>query len=150
MPITFSVTEHFNAPNDKIFDALTDYDGTRHWMKGFVRIEKVKNDKVETGSVWRATRKLFGREATEEFEALKVIPGKELIMRIDGTKGSSGKGEYIFQYLFEPKNSGTDVTMTGEIKGLKGFQYFIANVFKGMMKKSCAKDLHDLRAYLNA
>ncbi|MBL7742462.1 MAG: SRPBCC family protein [Chitinophagaceae bacterium] len=150
MPIQFTLTEHFHVAKEKVFEGLTNLDAARSWMKGFVRIEKIKGDKVEPGAVWRETRKMFGKEATEEFEVTSVIPDKEIRLRVDGTKGSSRKGEYLFQYLLEEKNGGTEVTLNGEIAGLKGFSAFIGKLFAGMFKKACRKDLLSLKQHLES
>lgn len=148
MPIQFAVSEHFAAPKEKVFDGLTDLDSAKIWMKGFISIEKIKGSRVETGAVWRETRKMFGKAATEEFEVLSVIPNQEIRLRVDGTKGTSKKGEYLFQYLLEEKNGGTMVTLNGEIKGLRGFSAFMGKLFKGMFKKACIKDVQALKKYL--
>lgn len=150
MSIKFSATQHFSVPKEKVFDGLTNLDGAQDWMKGFVSIEKIKGERIETGSVFRETRKMFGKSATEEFEATHVVPGKEINLRVDGAKGSSKKGEYLFQYLLEDKNGGTDVVMNGEIAGLKGISAFFGKLFVGMFKKACLKDLQALKNHLES
>jgi carbon monoxide dehydrogenase subunit G len=149
MPLQFSVTEQFNMPVEKVFNGLTDLDAAQHWMKGFDAIEKIKGTRVETGAVWRETRKMYGKKATEEFEVLSVIPNKEIQLRVDGTKGTTGKGEFLFQYNLEEKNNGTQVTLNGEIKGLKGIAAFFGKLFIGGFKKACVKDLQALNTYLS-
>jgi carbon monoxide dehydrogenase subunit G len=148
MVITFSGTQHIAAPKEKVFDTLTDLEGTKNWMKGFVRAELIKGNKVETGAVWRATRKMFGKDSTEEFEATLVAPPNEVRMQIDGSKGTSGKGMYYFQYLLADKNGGTDITMNGEIVGIRGVMAFIMKLFMGFFKKALMKDLKTLKEYL--
>jgi uncharacterized protein YndB with AHSA1/START domain len=150
MAIQFSATEHFNFSNEKVFEGLTDLDAAKDWMKGFVNIEKIKGSKVEHGPVWRKTRKMFGKKATEEFEVISVIPGKEIKLRVDGTKGTSKKGEYLFHYILQEREGGTDVTLNGEIAGLKGIAAFFGKLFVGMFKKACVKDLLSLRTYLES
>jgi carbon monoxide dehydrogenase subunit G len=148
MAATFSCTQHIAAPKQKVFDTLTNFEGTRNWMKGFVRVEMIKGDKVEAGAIWRATRKMFGKDSTEEFEATLVSPPNEIRMQIDGSKGTSGKGMYYFRYLLEEKNGETDVTMSGEIAGLKGIMAFFLKLFMPFFKKALTKDLKTLKEYL--
>lgn len=148
MPTQFSATEYFNLPAEKVFAGLTDLDAAQHWMKGFMGIEKIKGTKVEPGAVWRESRKMFGRKATEEFEVVSVIPDKEIRLRIDGSKGSSGKGEFLFHYILNSKDAGTNVTLNGEVKGLKGISAFFFKLFAGSFKKACVKDLQSLHHYL--
>jgi hypothetical protein len=148
MVIQFTIAEQFNLPADKVFIALTDFDETKKWMKGLVSIEKLKGDKVETGSEWRATRKMFGKNASEVFEAVSIIPYKEIKLKVDGARGSSKKGIFLFNYIFSPTATGTQVEMHGEILGFKGFAAFMCKLMMGFFKKSCGKDLKSLKEYL--
>ena len=150
MPIQFSATEHFDLPSEKVFAGLTDLDAAKNWMNGYVSIEKIKGAKVEPGAIWRETRKMFGKNATEEFEVISVIPNKEIRLRVDGTKGTSKKGEYLFHYLLQEQNGGTDVILTGEIKGLKGIAAIFGKLFAGTFKKACMKDIQSLKKYLES
>ncbi len=81
---------------------------------------------------------------------ISAEPYNEIKLRVDGTKGTMGKGEFLFHYKLEEKNGGTDVTFNGEIKGLKGFAGFFAKLFAGSFKKACTKDLKALKNYLEA
>lgn len=135
MAIQFSATEHFTVSKEKVFEGLTDLESAKDWMKGLVNIEKIKGSRVEPGGVWRETRKMYGKQATEEFEVISVIPGKEIKLRVDGTKGTSKKGEYLFHYILQERDGGTDVILNGEIAGLKGIAAFFGKLFVGMFKK---------------
>jgi uncharacterized protein YndB with AHSA1/START domain len=150
MSIQFTATEHFSVSKEKVFEGLTDLDGAQNWMKGFKSIEKIRGEKIEPGTTWRETRKIFGKAATEEFEVTSVIPSEEIKLRVDGTKGTSKKGEYVFHYLLQEKDGGTDVIMNGEIAGLKGISAFFGKLFLGMFKKACLKDLHALKQHLES
>jgi uncharacterized protein YndB with AHSA1/START domain len=148
MAISFTLTEHINAPKEKVFDTLTDLDGARQWMKGFVRIEKLKGNRIEPGAVWRETRKMFGKEATEEFEVVSVIPNKEIRLRVDGTKGASKKGEYLFHFLLNEEAGGTRVVVNGEIAGLKGFSAFLGKLFVGMFRKAHVREMRAMKKHI--
>ncbi len=74
MPVEFTVQQHFaNAP-DRVFQALTDLEGAANWMPGFVKVEILSKGAFGLGTQWRATRKLFGKAATEEFEVTRFEP----------------------------------------------------------------------------
>ncbi len=150
MPVQFTITVPFNVTPEKVYDGLTNLGEAHHWMKGYISIEMIKGNKIETGAVFRETRKFFGKPATEEFEVVSAIPNKEIKFRIDGTKGSSKKGEYLFHYALQPNNGGTDLTVDGQIRGLKGFSALMAKLFAGMFKKSHIKELNALRAFLES
>jgi uncharacterized protein YndB with AHSA1/START domain len=148
MAIQFTLSEQIAAPKEKVFAALTDFSTVGQWMKGFVRIDRIKGEGFNTGDVWRETRKMFGREATEEFEVTGLVPNKEIRLYIDGTKGSSKKVVYNFQYLLEDKDGGTLLTLNGEVMGMKGFAGFMFKLFKGVFKKALLKDIRDMKAWI--
>lgn len=148
MPVQFTATEHFPLPVEKVFAGLTNLQEAHKWMNGYMRLEMIKGTRIEPGAVWRETRKLYGREATEEFEVTGIVPNSEINLRVDGSKGTSKKGVFIFQYILHSNNGGTDVTLNGEVQGLKGITAFIFKLFSGSFKKACVKDLVALRNYL--
>ncbi len=148
MPIEFSVTQHIPGPPDRVFRVLTDLDAAADWMPGFVRIEKLDKGALGVGSEWRETRVFFGREATEQFEVTRLDSPNELSVRVDGSKGSSRRGEYLFDYRLHPKGGGTDVTLHGTIRGLGRFGTLVGRLFVGHYKKACANDLRALAEHL--
>ena len=150
MAIQFNFEEHFNVPREKVYEALTDLDGAKNWMQGFIGIEKIKGTRIENGAVWRESRKMFGKTATEEFEVISVIPNREIKLRVDGTKGSSKKGEYLFHYILDSEGNGTNVKINGEIAGLKGMAAFFGKMIVGFFKKAHVKEMRALKTYLES
>lgn len=148
MALDFSVTQHFVGAPLRVFAALTDLDGAAAWMPGFVRIERVGGPAFGPGTRWRETRKLFGKEATEEFEVTACRAPGHIAVRVDGAKGSSKRGEYLFDYTLAPARSGTDVTLRGEIRGLGGFGMLVGRLLIGPYRKACAQDLASLARHL--
>lgn len=94
--IAFQLSERMNAPVECVFGAMTSIDEAADWLPGAGRIENVTGGELKVGSVWRETRNMFGREATEEFEVTEIVPNERLGLYVDGTKGSSQSGEYRF------------------------------------------------------
>ncbi len=148
MALEFSITHHFAGAPHRVFAALTDLEGAAAWMPGFVRIERVSGPAFGPGTRWRETRKLFGKEATEEFEVTACRSPRHLAVRVDGAKGSSKRGQYLFDYSLAPAGSGTDVTLRGEIRGLGGFGMLVGRLLVGPYRKACAKDLAALARHL--
>jgi uncharacterized protein YndB with AHSA1/START domain len=148
MAIEFTVTQQISSAPDRVFHALTDLDSADQWMPGFVRIEKLSEGEFGVGTEFRETRKFLGKEATEQFEVTRCQPPTGLSLRVDGKKGSSRRGEYLFDYRLEPKNVGTGVTLHGEIRGLGRFGTLLGKLFLGSYKKACAKDLRALAEHL--
>jgi uncharacterized protein YndB with AHSA1/START domain len=149
--IQFEVVETVQAPLMQVFLALTDLDGAGAWMPGLVRMESLGPGPGVVGGGWRETRRMFGREATEEFQVTAVERPHRLELRVDGSRGSSGRGEYLFTYRLDPRDDGaTVVRLTGEIRGLTGVAGVVGRLFAGTYRKSCAKDLAALKRHLEA
>jgi carbon monoxide dehydrogenase subunit G len=148
MPIQFEVTETVQATPDHVFDALTDLDEAGQWMAGLTEIETLGEGAAAVGGGWRETRRLFGREATEEFEVTAHDRPRLLGLRVDGSRGSSGRGEYVFTYRLEPRATGTEVRLSGEIRGLTGIAGVVGRLFAGTYRKSCARDLAALKRHV--
>lgn len=151
MALAFSITQHFAQPPARVFAALTDLEGAAAWMPGFVRIARVRGAHgFGPGTTWRETRRLFGREATEEFEVTACRPLRHIGIRVDGTRGSSGRGEYLFDYTLAPAPGGTAVTLRGEIRGLGVLGMLIGRLLVGPYRRACARDLGALARHLES
>ncbi|MRG93396.1 SRPBCC family protein [Polyangium spumosum] len=147
--LTFTSEHHIDAPPERVFAAMANPEGFGDWMQGFVRAERVTPGDFGVGTEFRETRKMFGREATEHFEVTTCEPGKRLGLRVDGTKGTTGKGEYRFVYDFEPAGTGTLLRTSAVIEMPGGlFTKIIGKLMGGAFKKACDKDLDALKAYV--
>ncbi|QWC23453.1 SRPBCC family protein [Bacillus haikouensis] len=148
MSIPFEVKRSFQVTKEEAYAGLLDLDSAHRWMQGLVRIERMDEGPLEEGSEWRETRKMFGKEATEHFEVAELAVPDKIVLRCDGTKGTTGKGEFIFTYLLTSRGDATDVTMLGEIRGLAGMSKWLGKLMVGSFKKACTKDLDCLKDYL--
>ncbi|HLT55104.1 MAG TPA: SRPBCC family protein [Bacillota bacterium] len=148
MSIHFEVTRTFNVSKERTYDALLDLDAAKNWMQGFVGIERLDEGPIKEGSEWKETRKMFGKEATEHFEVVELKKPEKIVLRCDGTKGTTGKGEYIYTYTVQSAGNETEVTLHGEIRGLTGLAKFFGKMLGGTFEKACAKDLDALKNYL--
>ncbi len=149
MALQFTIREEFAAPPARVFAAATDLDAVRKWMPNLVSLETLSPGPFGKGTTFRETRKMFGREATEYFEVTGYEPGKQIEFFVDGTKGSSRRGQYRFRYAFAPSAKGTTVTLDGDISGMGKVGEFIGRLLMGpVMKKASANDLAALRKYV--
>ncbi|WP_044338649.1 SRPBCC family protein [Rossellomorea aquimaris] len=148
MSIPFEVKRSFHVSKEEAYTGLLDLDSAEHWMKGLVRIERMDEGPLREGSEWKETRKMFGKEASELFEVVELRAPDKIVLRCDGTKGTTGKGEFVFTYLLASTGDQTEVTLLGEIKGLTGLSKWFGKLMAGTFKKACAKDLDSLKDYL--
>lgn len=150
MAIKFDYERTVPAPPERVFAAMTDLDELARWMPGFVGIERLTEGPMAVGTQFRETRKVFGMQSTEHFEVVGLVPARELDFRVDGTKGTSGKGVYRFRYRLGPDADGTRLRLEGEIGGISGLMAFFAKLMMGSFKKACTRDLDALADYLQA
>lgn len=148
MPIAFTLHEDYDVPPARLFRALTDLDDAAHWMTGLVRIERLDSGPLSVGSRWRETRKVFGREATEEFEVTRMDAPSHLSLRCEGRRGTSGRGEYLFDFELEPQAHGSRLAMHGEIRELGRLWELAGSIFGGAYRKAMARDMAALRHHL--
>ncbi|MFG6116070.1 SRPBCC family protein [Halobacillus sp. MO56] len=148
MSIHFDVTRTIHVSKQKAYDSLLDLDAANHWMKGLVRMERLDDGPMKEGSEWKETRKMFGKEASEYFEVVELSEPDKIVLRCDGSKGTTGKGEYIFTYLVRSSGESSNIVLNGEIKGLTGLSKLFGKLMVGSFKKACAKDMDALKSYL--
>lgn len=147
--IEFDLSEHFDHPPERILSALTDLDRLDEWMPEFIRLERLRGDDFEVGTSWRETRHLFGREATEHVEVAELDPPHRLVLRVDGSKGTSRRGEYRFTYTLTPEDEGTTVRLRGEGSGLGTVGRVVGRFLLGPFERACRRDVRALRRWLD-
>lgn len=148
MSVDFEVKRTIRASQEKVYKGLLDLESARNWMQGFVRIERLDNGPMQVGSQWIETRKMYGKEATEHFEVVELNGSNRIVLRCDGTKGTTGKGEFVFAYILASSGDDTEVTLNGEINGLTGITKLFGKLMVGAFKKACAKDIDALKSYM--
>lgn len=148
LDIKFEVSLDFNVPKEEVFRGLLDLEAAEEWMQGVISIERLDEGPIVEGSEWKETRKIFGKEATEYFEVKSIEPFEAIQLRCDGTKGTTGKGEYIFNYHVSDIPNGSMVTLNGEIKELSGIMKLLGKLLSNNFRKGCMKDLEALKEHL--
>jgi hypothetical protein len=148
LSIRFEVKRTAKLPGQKVYEGLLNLDEAENWMQGFVGIKRLDDGPLKVGSEWKETRKMFGKEASEHFEVVDLNEPNKIVLRCDGTKGTTGKGEFVFTYILTPLDDHTEITLEGEINGLTGLTKVFGKMMAGSFKKGCAKDLDALIHYL--
>lgn len=148
MSINFETKIIFNVSQEKAYNALLNLDAAKQWMQGLAGMEQLDKGPLKVGSVWKETRKMFGKEASEYFEVKELQEPERIVLWVDGSKGSTGKGEYLYTYLLKPNGDSTEINLKGEIKGMTGIAKLMGKMLAGTFKKACEKDLISLKNYL--
>ncbi len=148
MALTFEVSEVVAASPQRVFQAMTDLESAQDWAPDLVKIELLTEGDFGLGTRWNETRRPHGREATEQFEVSAFEPPWAFRLRVDGTKGTSGQGEYLFDYELMQDGPRTQVTVRGEIRQLGRLLTVVGKLFLGPFKRSVGRDLTALKRYV--
>ncbi|MBM4344436.1 MAG: SRPBCC family protein [Deltaproteobacteria bacterium] len=141
MARTFKCTTAIAAPPEAVFAVLVDIDTWGQWLPNLVRVERAGSGPLQQGEHFRETRKMFGSESTEAFEVVELEAPRRLVLRVDGSKGTSGKGIFTFEHLVAAQGEGTLLTIRGSID-MPGFvAKLLGGLFMGMFKSAIAKDM---------
>ncbi len=102
-----STTVDIAAPVEVVWDIITDLDGSQDVISGILGIERLGGpDGYAVGTRWRETRKMFGKEATEDMEVATVEP-----MSATTITASSHGSDYLSGFTLESSAAGTTLTM---------------------------------------
>lgn len=148
MSLQFEVKQTVRVSRQEAFEGLLDREAARHWKQGLVRIDRLDNEPIQPGSEWKEIRQVFSKEASEHFEVMELNEPEKMVLRSDGTKGTTGKGVNIFTYYITSAGDSSQITVKGEIKGLTGFAKILGKPIAGSFKKTFAKDLEGLKQFL--
>ncbi|MFJ6633785.1 SRPBCC family protein [Streptomyces sp. NPDC091376] len=71
------------APAGRIWEALTDLEGSQRVLSGVERIEVLTEGGFGVGTRWRETRRMLGKEATEEMYVTVSEPPERFVVEAD-------------------------------------------------------------------
>lgn len=140
-----------DAPPAAVWAALTDIDRAAETLSGVSRVERVAGSGYEVGTRWRETRRMLGKEATEEMWVSAVDPERRTVVEAH----SSGTA---YRTTFELTDLGgrTDLAMTFRASQTapSGFGRIMMAVFGRLAMRMTAKvmkqDLADIAARAEA
>lgn len=138
-----TIREQIAAPPERVFAAASDFANAPGKIAGILRVEMLTPGPLAVGTRFRETRKMFGKEASEEMTVAELEPPRRyvLVAESHGTR-------YRSELRFEPQGAGTEVAMTFRAEPLTSFAKVMSVLMKPMIKsvgKLCAKDLADLK-----
>lgn len=151
MTIRFTSEVRTQASPDRVFAAMTDPEAMSRWMPNLVGIEALSEGPLQVGSRFRETRRMFGREATEHFEVTGYEPDRRLVLRVDGSQGTTGKGIFLFDHELVSEGEDTRVILRAEIDLGGGlFTRLMGWAMQGFFRKGIEGDLRALASWLEA
>ncbi|HSE09725.1 MAG TPA: SRPBCC family protein [Nocardioidaceae bacterium] len=136
---------HVSAAPESVWQVLTDLDSAAETLSGVTRVEVLTDGPYAEGTRWRETRKMFGKEATEEMRVTGVQAPTRTTVEAD-----SGGVHYVTVFTLAPESGGTRLEMTFTAEQPQGsvMQKLMWTAFGKLGMKATAKvmtqDLDDI------
>ncbi|MBD8505013.1 SRPBCC family protein [Hoyosella sp. G463] len=137
------ITRHINAPVGRVWRIITDLDNAADVLDGITRIERLSGDGYEVGTRWRETRKMLGREASEEMWVTEVEAPHRTVVA-----AGHGSVSYETEFQLADSDGGTAVTMRfsarmPERRGLRKLaDKAMVRLGTSLTRKAMEKDLY--------
>lgn len=101
------VTEHFNAPIDRVFELGIDFKRYPEWNVSYSEIKEIKGLPDRVGTKFVAVMKLLGQPIEGTSEILEIE--KPHLLKIKATSPLGGFLDYV--YKLTPVGTGTDFVL---------------------------------------
>ncbi|MEU0395099.1 SRPBCC family protein [Streptomyces sp. NPDC006208] len=132
------------ASPGRVWEALTDLQGMERVLSGVQRIEVLTEGGFDVGTRWRETRRMLGKEATEEMYVTACEPLELYVVEAD-----SHGTHYVSEFeLLTAGPETTTVRMTFSAVPPGGFMGLLSKVLGPLgvkaVSRAIAKDLDDV------
>ena len=131
---------------ERVWEVLTDVAHADQTLGGVDRVELLTEGPYQVGTRWRETRRMFGREATEQMQVTVAEAPTRTVIEAD----SSGV-HYITEFTLTPSSAdATRLTMSftavqGQVNPLhKALRRLFGRLGAKASEKVMAKDLQDI------
>ena len=142
-----STSKRIAASRDRVFEVLSDFANAAGRVSAIKRCEVLTPGPVGKGTLFRETRVMFGKQATETMEIIEWNPPSSYTV-----KAESCGCRYLSTVSCKPDGNGTIVEMSFSAEPLT----FMARLFSPLAKvmanacrKAFDKDLNVLDRYLS-
>lgn len=143
---TFEIRDTIEAPTDRVFEIFADLSNAQDNIEAITSMEILSDGPIGQGTRWRETRKVFGKESTEEMWITDWRPGSGYTIACE----SCGCA-YETDISFTPNAGGTEVVMRMSVKPrtfMAKLMSPLGRLFAGTFRKCMLKDIDDLRKKL--
>ena len=93
-------------------------------------------------------RKMYGKDATEFFEVVELNAPKRLGLFVDGSRGSSGRGQYNYVYELRPSENETQLVLDARMEDIGRLGAIFGRLFSGSFERAISKDIDGLEKYV--
>ncbi|MFF6783030.1 SRPBCC family protein [Streptomyces sp. NPDC012510] len=136
------------ASQGRVWEALTDLGGMERMIGGVTRVEVLTDGVFGVGTRWRETRRMFGKEATEEMWVTVSEPPERYVVEAE-----SHGSRYVSQWVLRADGpAATTIVMTFSAEPTGGVAGLLAKLMGSVgaraVRKAVAKDLDDVAAWV--
>ena len=138
----YTVSNTINKPLDVVIAKFTEPDGTKHWMEGLQKIDRISGEPLAVGS----KSEFHFIHKKKEMMIAETILEQDLPRQIKfGYQSPMGYNEV--EMIFEKLSDNSVKQINNSYFELKGFMKIMGFLFKGMFKKQSMKYLDGFKAY---
>ncbi|MEQ8211106.1 MAG: SRPBCC family protein [Lacipirellulaceae bacterium] len=137
-----TITKHIDATPDIVFRLATDFENTANHIQGIEKVELLTHGPVQVGTRFRETRKMFGKEATEEMTVTEFVPPKRFTLETE-----SCGCHYVCTHELIHDIAGTHFKLdieTHAVSLMAKVMSPLSKLMAGTMRKMIESDLEDL------
>lgn len=142
-----SLTQHVNAPADKVWAVIADIPGSAATLSGIDAVQLLSDGPYGEGTRWKETRTMMGKSETVEMWVSQADPPRSTTV-----KALQGGADYTSRFTLADRDGGTDLTLTfgAELQNPSRMTKLAMALFGklGMRftRKALAKDLAEIAA----
>jgi len=133
------------APPEAVWEVIIDIERSRDILSGITALERVDGGSdFGVGTRWRETRKVFGKQQTEEMEVTGIEPGTSYTVESDGNGA-----HYTSLMAVQPKGDGAVLSLQFEgepTNTVAKIASVFGKLFEGSMRKMLQTDLDEIAA----
>ena len=144
--VSLQCTRTIAAPVGRVFETFTDLRNAPKRVPAILRLEVLTEGPIGKGTRFRETRKMFGKEATEEMEITEFDRDRSY-----SVAASSCGALYATRFDFRPEGQGTRVDFVFSATPTTFFAKLFSPLMKimvGPMKKLVEDDLTSLAQWI--
>jgi carbon monoxide dehydrogenase subunit G len=142
----FTLSKQVAAPPATVFAVFSDLEHAAGRIQAISKLELVTPGPVGAGTRFRETRKMFGKDCTEEMQITAFEPGRGYEV-----SAHSCGAEFRTIFRFTPDGAGTRVDVEFQTLALSFFAKLmrpLSWLTMGTIRKCVNQDLEDLKRYL--
>ena len=142
-----SLTQHVNAPADKVWAVISDIPGSAATLSGIDAVQLLSDGPYGEGTRWKETRTMMGKSETVEMWVSQADSPRSTTV-----KALQGGADYTSRFTLADRDGGTDLTLTfgAELQNPSRMTKLAMALFGklGMRitRKALAKDLAEIAA----